>query len=156
MPVAATLVLAAGLGLYLIVHGLQGGDTTPALTYDGLMSRLRAAGATVAPGDVIEQPFLAVRGRFLKVNDAEVQVFEYPSVSAAAAEAARVVPDGCAVGTAVHINWIAPPHFYRQGQVIVLVIGGGATLLNLLSSVLGPQFAGARAEETEVPGPPCP
>ena len=40
------------------------------------------------------------------------------------------------------VTWVAPPHFYRQGRVIVLYVGSNPNILSLLTAVLGPQFAG--------------
>lgn len=145
----AIVVLAAGLGVYVSVRGQK---TAPSLTYDGLMARLRTAGATVAPGESVEQPFLAVPGRFLNINGTDVQVFEYASTNAARGDVARVAPDGCAVGNTIHINWIAPPHFYKQGRLIVIYIGSDTSILSVLSTALGPQFAGATSVQT----PACP
>jgi len=146
---AAILLFVAGLSVYLIVRGR---DTTQALTYDSLMSRLSTAGATVTRGDPIEQPFLSVPGRFLKVNGTDVQVFEYATTNAANGDASRVAPDGCAVGTTIHIGWIAAPHFFMQGRVIVIYVGIDGEVLRLLALALGPQFAGA----TDTRLPPCP
>src|SRR5262245_42749262 len=55
--------------------------------YASLVSGLQSAGATVEPGDEIEQPFFSVTGRFIKVNGQDVQVFEYPDAASADAEA---------------------------------------------------------------------
>jgi hypothetical protein len=40
------------------------------------------------------------------------------------------------------ITWVAPPHFFQQGCVIVLYVGSDEEMISLLASVLGPQFAG--------------
>lgn len=111
---------------------------------DGLIMALRAAGATVEPAGSVSQPFFDVTGLLLRVNTAAVQVYAYPDEAAAAAAAERILPDGSGLGppTPVRIAWIAPPHFYRIGQLIVLYVGDDPTILDLLGRVLGPQFAG--------------
>jgi len=40
------------------------------------------------------------------------------------------------------ITWVATPHLFRSGKVIVLYVGDGASTLKVLETVLGPQFAG--------------
>ena len=40
--------------------------------------------------------------------------------------------------------WIAPPHFFKSGRLIVLYIGEEPRLLQGLAHILGPQFAGNR------------
>ena len=59
----------------------------------------------------------------------------------AAADAAKVAPDGGSVGTSM-MNWIMPPHFFKSGRVLVLYLGDNQTTLNLLEKILGKQFAG--------------
>jgi len=38
--------------------------------------------------------------------------------------------------------WVAPPHFYKAGRIIVLYVGENAAVTEALDTVLGPQFAG--------------
>lgn len=106
-----------------------------------LISALQAAGATVETGDAITQPFFTPEGQTVKMNDADLQVFEYESAEAMAKESALVAPDGGSVGTSM-VDWIDTPHFYKAGRIIVLYVGSDQAALDLLDKVLGPQFAG--------------
>ncbi|MBI2860367.1 MAG: hypothetical protein HYX91_02520 [Chloroflexi bacterium] len=113
----------------------------PVSDYDSLVSALRAAGATVETAGEVEQPFFAVKGRVIKVNGQDVQVFGYRDEAAAGADAAKVSPDGSSIGTTM-VSWIAPPHFYRSGKLIALYVGQEQSTISALEGVLGPQFAG--------------
>ncbi len=113
----------------------------PVEDYVSLVDALRAAGATVEPGDTVEQVFFTVMGQIIKVNGADVQVFEYESAEAMEADAALVAPDGGSIGTSM-VTWVATPHFFKTGRVLVLYVGDDAAILDLLKSVLGEQFAG--------------
>jgi hypothetical protein len=106
-----------------------------------LMMHLRSRGVKAARAGNISQPFFSVKGRGISVNGENVQVFVYASESAAEAEAKLVSPDGTGVGTNL-MSWIAPPHFYRKGELIVLYVGGEHSVVDALVAVLGPQFAG--------------
>jgi hypothetical protein len=106
-----------------------------------LSETLRAAGATIESDETVMQDFFSVEGRILKVNGADVQVFEYKSVEAMEAEAALVSADGGSVGTSM-IMWMASPHFFKSGRVLVLYVGDDAAILDLLKDALGGQFAG--------------
>ena len=106
-----------------------------------LIADLRAADTTVSPSGEITQPFFTVKGQVITVNGGDVQVFEYVTVEAADAEAAQVSPDGTSIGTSI-VLWVATPHFYKRGQVIVLYVGDDADVINPLKAVLGEQFAG--------------
>jgi hypothetical protein len=116
---------------------------SPVTSTDALIAALRTRGATVSRGEVLPQssnPFLSANAQLLVVNGANVSVFEYPSVAAAASDAAKVSPDRCSVGTTI-ITWVGPPHFYKSGRLIVLYAGTSDAVVMPLESVLGPPFA---------------
>ncbi|MBI3158391.1 MAG: hypothetical protein HYZ26_02180 [Chloroflexi bacterium] len=107
----------------------------------GLIEALGAAGAEVDLGEPVEQAFFSMTGQILSVNGADVQVFEYASAEDMEADAALVAEDGGSVGTSM-ITWVATPHFFKSGRVLVLYVGDDAAVLELLLGVLGEQFAG--------------
>jgi hypothetical protein len=102
---------------------------------------LRASGLTVEAAGTVSQPFFSPEGRAFTVAGENVQVFRYPSVRAAEAEAKKVNAVGASVGTNSAM-WVGPPHFYRKGRLIVLYVGENGGVLKALTAVLGPQFAG--------------
>jgi hypothetical protein len=106
-----------------------------------LIKALRAQGVDAKVGDSIEQAFFSIRGNFVNFNEESVQVFEYESAEAMERDAALVDPDGGSIGTTM-VTWVATPHFYKKGQIIVLYIGDNVELLKMFESMLGPQFAG--------------
>jgi len=106
-----------------------------------LMAALQSGGANVETGEPITQVFFSPEGNIIKVNGADVQVFEYESAEAMENEASQVAPDGGSIGTSM-VTWVDTPHFYKAGRIIVLYIGSDETVLGLLEKVLGPQFAG--------------
>jgi hypothetical protein len=40
------------------------------------------------------------------------------------------------------VEWVAPPHFYSGGKLLVLYVGDKQRTLEALDLLLGPQFAG--------------
>lgn len=101
----------------------------------------------VGIGDIVEQPFFEPLGQILIVNGEEIQVFSFGSIELAAAAASLVSQSGDTVGT-TQLSWIAPPHFYRYDLgkpdgILLLYVGSDASVLRMLESVAGPQFAGA-------------
>ncbi|MBI2533377.1 MAG: hypothetical protein HYW03_14375 [Deltaproteobacteria bacterium] len=110
-----------------------GGSRAPAVTdYASLIDYFRAAGIKVQAEGEVEQPFLSVAGKMIKIHDEDVQVFQYSSAAAMEAQAARISPDGMAVGTS-KIHWLG---------LLVLYIGDEAKTLKALEAALGRQFAG--------------
>jgi len=113
----------------------------PVTDYVSLIDNLRKEGANVEPAGEVNQPFFSVIGQAIIVNGENIQVFEYKDEADADVEASLVSPDGSSIGTSI-ASWIAPPHFFRAGKIIVLYVGENREALSLLESVLGPQFAG--------------
>ncbi len=106
-----------------------------------MLKALQAAGATVEMGDSITQDFFSPEGHTIKVNGADLQIFEYENAEAMEKEASQVAPDGGSIGTSM-VDWIDTPHFYKAGRIVVLYVGSDQTILDLLNKVMGPQFAG--------------
>jgi hypothetical protein len=107
-----------------------------------LMKKLRGQGARVAlTNERVKQPFFSVPARILNIDGVSVQVFQYSLLSAASKEAAVVNSDGMTIGTSKP-SWMAPPHFFRSGRLIVLYVGNEQSILMLLQGALGNQFAG--------------
>jgi len=75
------------------------------------------------------------------LNGEGVQVFEYPDAAQMEAQAVRISPTGAAVGTSL-IHWVAPPHFFKRGSVLVLYVGEDRSVIEALEAALGGQFAG--------------
>ncbi len=131
---AVAIMLLAGWAIYAQVT---------ALTYGGLVDRLRGEGATVQQTGTVSQPFFSASGRVLRVNGQDVQVFEYPVPLLAARDAANVSPDGSTIGN-TQVDWIEPPLFFTSGRLVVVYVGHDAGVIRLLTEALGPPFAGAR------------
>ncbi|MFN2481167.1 MAG: hypothetical protein ABR554_06855 [Pyrinomonadaceae bacterium] len=114
----------------------------PVNDFKSLVARLRAGGARVeATDDLTEQPFFTGVGRTLLIGGGGVQTFEYRDAAAAETEARRISPDGSGTETS-KIAWIAPPHFFRSGRIIVLYFGDDVKIVRVLTDALGKQFAG--------------
>jgi hypothetical protein len=134
--------------------------STPATSHGGpvvdqvsFIDALRKAGFNVTPGSAMTQPFLSIGGQTLAVNTESVQVYEYADEAAATRDASKIQPDATIAGTSV--MWVAQPHFYRAGKLIVLYVGTNAALLTGLDSVLGKPFAiGANISGPGVPTVP--
>jgi len=80
-------------------------------------------------------------GTTVNWNGESVQVFEYDSAETMESDAVLVDADGGTIGTSM-VSWMATPHFYKKGRILVLYIGDNQEMLRLLESVLSAQFAG--------------
>ena len=107
-----------------------------------LIDPLLATGADVKlTGEVVSEDPFSVDGRVLEVNGERVLVMHYDDADALDAEAAVISADGSSVGTTM-VMWMAAPHFFRTETAIVLYVGESPTVIEALTSVMVPQFAG--------------
>jgi hypothetical protein len=129
-------------GAALVEGAWAASPRSPVHSKAGLLAALRSAGLSATSVGKVQQPFFSVPGQGFKINNQPldtIQVFEYPSVTAAARDAAKIHPDGTVAGMA--INWIAQPHFYRAERVIIIYPGTNAKLLAALQAAVGKPFA---------------
>lgn len=126
----------------------QGTDNPTATTAGGitaidstqaLLDALGKAGIAINPTGPIDQPFFSVKGSSYEAGKGYLQIFEYADQAAAESDAAKVKPDGSIDGFSP--SWVASPHFYRLGRLIVIYLGDEASDLAGLKSVLGDPVA---------------
>ena len=88
----------------------------------------------------------SVDSKVITINDSNFQVWEYEDAAAADTEAAFISPDGSSInnnGQLCLYEWVAPPHFYKASNLIVLYVGDNQAVIDALETLLGPQFAGS-------------
>lgn len=125
-------------------------EETPYTTAD-LVFALEEEGATVTLSTEPEPApdILAVSGQAVNVGADQIYVYEYENTAAAAADAVRISPTGYEIGPTVEdpeaiiVDWIAQPHFYQYGNLIVVYVGDSAETLQVLEDTIGSPFAGA-------------
>lgn len=108
---------------------------------DALIAALRTSGLGPRQVDHITNSFFTVPATVYAIRGGELQVYEYPNEDLAARDAAQVSATGSSIGTSKPF-WIAPPHFFRRRQIMVLYLGSDAHTLDVLRAKIGPQFAG--------------
>lgn len=131
-----------------LLTGCNGSDT-PTVSHGGpvrdhvsLVDTLRGQGLTVEPTGPISQPFFSRPGQTLRVNDQDIQVFEFEDSAAMESQAKEISSDGMSIGNTV-VQWISPPHFFSKGKILVLYLGTDSELLKKLEAALGKPIAGA-------------
>ncbi|OGO67204.1 MAG: hypothetical protein A2Z49_11720 [Chloroflexi bacterium RBG_19FT_COMBO_56_12] len=107
--------------------------------YAELVDALTAAGAQVEPAGDIEQPVLeqyGVNGKVIKVNGVDVQVFEFKNELTRKIVSSQISPDGSSIATTT-FDWLDQPNFWAKGRLIVLYVGTDASMIDLISGVMG-------------------
>ncbi len=127
------------------------GDPTPPPSsqqsgYDAVRQALTADGAVVAnaggeQSGIFDNPVINTL-----VNGEQVDIYEFATASDADAAAITVSADGSIItsgdGPPIAIDFLNPPHYFKQGNVIVVYTGGDGDVINLLRDNLGDEFAG--------------
>jgi hypothetical protein len=95
------------------------------------------------------QSIFSGTGKRIELNNENISILDYEDETTAAKEAKFISTDGFRFESEngreiVNISWIAPPHFYQSGSIIVLYVGEKQETLDLLKSLLGSPFAGAK------------
>jgi len=168
MRSALNVCLALATALLLTACAQTGPETTPGAPspaasdrvghggpvrdHAGFIDALRARGLTVQVGGPAEQPFLRGKGTQLRVSGAgipasEIQSYNYDQAELGSDAARAVAEDTAQIGAdgnpaTTKIMWVAPPHLYRAERLVVIYTGSDPKVQQLLSELLGPQFAG--------------
>lgn len=129
--------------------GTPEADNRPGSIVDSsdLIDALEICGVTVEFGVGVEQPFLqpdsvialTISGGGLS-QPVDLQVFEYDDQAGADSDVKQIGPDG--QPPTMMITWIEPPHFFRGERLIVLYLGEDRAVIDLLTTLMGPPFAG--------------
>lgn len=143
------LVLVIGLLLAACGTGPAQSHGGPVQDQVSLIDTLRGRNLTVDISGTVSQPFLHPQsGTTVRLSGgalttpADLQLFEYSTASAARADAGRISSDGTETAT-TKINWVAPPHLFMKGRVMVIYVGSDPAVLSVLRDVLASQFAGS-------------
>jgi len=143
-------LLLYGVIIMTACSSTQGSPSSHGMNYKTLLKDLQAHDTTVVPDGDVSQSFMHAQGHIIKIRSEQLQVYEYSTVADANTQASSISPDGSTfttksfTGTSGSIvDWIKPPHLYKQGRVIVIYIGTDSTIMQTLTKVLGKQFAGA-------------
>jgi hypothetical protein len=141
LGLAAILIILAACtaGTRPVLPDTSGG--AEAAGYTELLDALRDAGATVEPAEPVNQAFLNASGQIVRVDGADVQVFEYADESAREADSDAIPEDGSSFPT-IMVTWVGQPHFWAQGRLIVLYVGSDQAIIDLLNDLLGDPIAG--------------
>ncbi len=148
---SGVLLLTAVLTMALVVSSSACAgprSSQPVMDYSTFIADLRDSGITVEEAGEISQPFFSVKGKIVHADGADIQVFEYLSPQAMDTESKRVSPDGYTFtlpDMVTSVDWIAPPHLYKAGRIIVIYVGNDGAITGALEKILTMQFAGARS-----------
>lgn len=127
----------------------------PVTDYSTLLRYLRDSGASIEEKGEIDEQFFDIVGRKVAVNAINIEVYEYENAEAMELEASCVSPDGFGITKELGdgkksikgVGWIAPPHFYKAGRIIVFYCGDNDSIISLLENALGEQFAGTSSPQ---------
>lgn len=138
MKFTNSLILVSLFALLLTACSAAGDSSGADMDHASFVSYLQEAGLQVEETGMVSQPFTATEGKTLTVSGDEMQVFEFADQATAEAQVSGFKEF---FDTSM-IMWIAPPHFYQSGRIIILYLGENAEIIQAMESVAGGQFAG--------------
>lgn len=141
MAVLATTLLHAGCAGGTVDAPASHTAAPSSISGAAVVAALRDAGLELRDGGMVEQPFFSVPAHVYLIEGRDLQLYEFASEADAEQAAARVAPSGSPIGTTM-VTWMARPHFFRKGRLIVNYVGTSERVLSELQRLLGPQFAG--------------
>lgn len=94
----------------------------------------------VVPGRVVK-PYLTAYGLIVRVDGEPLQVFQYPDEASLLADVASLDASASSIN-GLPLVWPAAPHFWRKGSLLALAVTDEGDFVDLISQVLGEQFAG--------------
>ena len=109
-----------------------------------LVADLRAAGQRVrlASPALNSEPFGVTPVVFCVDGTDRMSVYEYPTIDERTRWSDRIGVDGSVGATSAEggtfVDWIAAPHFYARGSIVVVAVGAGAAMQHRLAASLGP------------------
>jgi hypothetical protein len=152
VPSRAALCCAAMLSAILIASCGRSGPPR-VVTTDDLVEAIQDTGAEALDlGEVPGEGF-GVSGRRIRVDGAEIDLFEYESVEAREAVSSTIAPEATAVA-GIAMAWADRPHLWAVGRLIVLYVGTDGGTVLLLEGVLGDPITEEEAAG-EAPYPPA-
>jgi hypothetical protein len=105
--------------------------------YSDFLGELRGqSGLTVEERGQVQEPFFSVGGRQVRMNNADVTVFEFPDAASHQAALDTITENGGIIG-AVTPAWGARPNFYSKGNLIALYLGSEQETLDQLQQRFG-------------------
>jgi hypothetical protein len=121
----------------------------PVTDYASFTEALAEAGFTVEHGDRTGTDLFAVPGQAVLIDRVQVYAYEYPNQKALDEVRSSISPDGYSLGTpsggSAIVEWVATPHFFAAGKLLVVYVGDTRRTLKALRLLLGAQFAGGSA-----------
>ncbi|HEX9069082.1 MAG TPA: hypothetical protein VF807_09955, partial [Ktedonobacterales bacterium] len=128
---ARVVILIGGLLLVLVAGALF--TQLRGMTFPELQAAVRAAGAEVSVQVTPDQrasPLVSGAPHGLLINGSAVSVYDYTFIAQADLDARGISADGTQMSSgigptrrAIAVDWIAPPHWFKRGRVIVLYVG---------------------------------
>lgn len=130
----------------ILILSLSGCHKELRYSVDQFSNDLKSRGYVFEVQD-FQKDFLPSERKKLAFDNEDILIFVnvYKSNQAMEIDAQNISIDGCSYKTeksGINVSWVAPPHFFKKGNIIVQYIGEDDILVSDLSDILGDEFAG--------------
>lgn len=98
----------------------------------------------------VEQSFIPTARKRMIIDDNAIDIYLFNNDKEMENEASHIDNDGFCYDNgskSVIVCWIASPHFYKEGSLIVKYIGEDKKIISDLKDILGGEFAGDKQDQ---------
>jgi hypothetical protein len=95
----------------------------------------------------VEQHFLPAIRKQVQLGNEALDIYIFRNKKTMETESKFISSDGYGYDNGykgVCVSWVAKPHFFKKGNIIVQYIGGNEKIISDLKAILGEQFAGKK------------
>lgn len=97
----------------------------------------------------VQSDFIPTTRKRMIIDDKAIDIYVFHSNIRMENEAKNIGSNGFSYQSetrGINIGWVAPPHFYKKGRIIVQYVGSDQKILTDLKDIFGGQFIGEKDE----------
>ncbi len=89
-----------------------------------------------------EKDFLSGDRKIMKIGKEQIDIYVYKNNKAMEKDASYIESDNKYNNEeeSVTVDWVAPPHFFKEGNIIVIYVGENIEIINSLTEIFGREF----------------
>lgn len=117
-------------------------ENNKVINSEGFIKFMKKSGYKITNSKQVSGGILKGSLTAVEINNERIGIYEYKSSDEMEMDAKTISADGTFVGNGIY-EWIAKPHFYKGGNIIISYIGDDKEIIEKISKFMGQQFAGA-------------
>lgn len=148
MSKAVNRIMSFLLSFFMITIfiGCSSNNSKDTFSIEQFQSAMKAKNYSSKMKDV-EKDFLPAARKRMIIGNEVLDIYLFNSNKSMESEAKHIDTGGCGYNNGIqkiNVSWVAIPHFYKKGNIIVQYVGQNEKIISDLKEILGEQFAGGK------------